>query len=100
MVQGVSYIVIRKIFYLWIHSLWHNCSYQQQEFLAYDCMTLLVYLCFILINYVILKQYFVLVSSMNFDKSQRSANLRLLILIGLFKESQHILLISLIYKNK
>ena len=100
MVQGVSYIVIRKIFYLWIHSLWHNCSYQRQEFLAYDCMTLLVYLCFILINYLILKQYFVLVISMNFDKYQRSANLRLLILIGLFKGSQHIPLISLIYKNK
>ena len=100
MVQGFSYIVIRKIFDLWIHSLCHNCSYQRSEFLAPECMALLAYLCFILINYLILKQYFVLVISMNFDKYQRSANLRLLILIGLFKGSQHIPLISLIYKNK
>ena len=77
MVQGVSYILIRKIFYLWIHSLWYNCSYQRLEFLGNDCMTLLVYLCFILINYLILKQHIVLVNSMKFDNSQRSANLQI-----------------------
>ena len=99
MVQGFSYIVIRKIFDLWIHSLCHNCSYQRSEFLAPECMALLAYLCFILINYLILKQHIVLVSSINFDISQRSAKLWILNLIGLFRRIQHVPPIGLFYKN-
>jgi len=99
MVQGFSYIVIRKIFDLWIHSLCHNCSYQRSEFLAPECMALIAYLCFILINYLILKQHIVLVSSMNFDISQRSAKQRILNLIGLFRRIQHVPPIGLFYKN-